>query len=138
MNYLRYFPLMAVLFAVYNIAMLAGVNFEENPALFGIPHLTREAPIPFGASDLLIGIAAILLYLEIMKASRVSRSTVVDHMLSMFVFIAFLVEMITVAGAGTATFILLTLISLIDVIAGFTISIATARRDFTVGNDGMG
>ena len=137
MKYVLYFPLLALIFAAYNVAMLGGLDFEANSTLFNLPHLTRETPTPVGAADLLLGIAIILLYFEILKAARISRTTVIDHMLSMAVFIAFLIEMIVVAGAGTATFMILTLISLIDVIAGFTISIATARRDFAVGGDGI-
>jgi hypothetical protein len=34
--------------------------------------------------------------------------------------------------AGTATFLILTTMQLLDVMAGFTITVSTARRDFTV------
>jgi len=138
MKYILYFPLLALVFVAYNIAMTAGVDFEANPTIFNVPHLTREAPMTVGAADLIVGIAIVLLYFEILKAARISRTTIIDHMLSMVVFIAFLVELIVAAGAGTATFMMLTLIALIDVIAGFTISIATARRDFAIGGDGIG
>ena len=138
MKYILYFPLLGLVFVAYNIAMASGVNFEANPTILNVPHLTRETPTTVGAADLLVGIAIVLLYFEILKAARISRTTIIDHMLSMVVFIAFLVELIVAAGAGTATFMLLTLIALIDVIAGFTISIATARRDFAVGGNGIG
>lgn len=138
MKYVLYFPLLAIVFVIYNLAMAAGVNFEANPTLFNLPHLTRAEPTAVGFADLLVGLGIVLLYFEILKAARISRTTVVDHMLSMVVFIAFLVEFIVVAGAGTATFMLLTLIALVDVVAGFTISIATARRDLAfAGGDGL-
>lgn len=135
MKYVFYFPLLLIVLLAYNGAMLAGVNFADNPTVLTIPHLMRETPMIMGAADLIIGAAIVLLFFEILKAARISRTTVIDHMLSMTVFIIFLVELIVVAGAGTASFILLTLISLIDVLAGFTISIATARRDFAIGNN---
>jgi hypothetical protein len=138
MRYILYFPLLGLTFIAYNIGMSAGVDFSANPTMLHIPHLTRETPTTVGAADLLVGVAIVLLYFEILKAARISRTTIIDHMLSMFVFIAFLIELIVAAGAGTATFMLLTLIALIDVIAGFTISIATARRDFAIGGDGIG
>ena len=134
MKLIIYFPLLAVVLVAYNAAMLSGVDFEANPTLFHISHMTRETPMAFGAGDLLVGIGILLLFIEILKATRVSRTAIVDHMLSTAVFIIFLVELIVVSGAGTATFILLTLISLIDLIAGFTISIATARRDLAIGD----
>ena len=40
--------------------------------------------------------------------------------------------------AGTATFFLLTLMALIDVVAGFSISLFAARRDFSVGERELG
>ena len=139
MKYILYFPSLLISLVAYNGAMLAGVDFEANPTAFTIPHLTRATPMTVGVADLIVGIAIILLFFEMIKAARISQSTIVDHMLSMAVFVVCLVELIVVAGAGTAPFILLTLISLIDVLAGFTISIATARRDFSIGsNSGIG
>jgi peptidoglycan biosynthesis protein MviN/MurJ (putative lipid II flippase) len=138
MKFFLYFPFLAIVLAAYNVAMLAGVDFEANPAVFHIPHMTRETPMTIGAADLIVGVGIVLLFLEIVKAARMSRSTVVDHMLSMAVFIVFLVELIVAAGAGTAAFMLLTLLSLIDLVAGFTISIATARRDFSIGGGTIG
>ncbi len=138
MKYVLYFPLLGLVFVAYNIAMAAGVDFAANATVLNIPHLTRETPTTVGTSDLILGIGIILLYFEILKAARTSRTTTIDHMFSMVAFIAFLIEFIVAPGAGTATFMLLTLLALIDVIAGFTISIATARRDFAVGGGGLG
>lgn len=138
MKYILCFPLLAIVLVAYNAAMLADVDFAANPTAFQIPHMTRDTPMTIGAADLLVGIAIALLFLEVLKSARTSRTTFIDHMLSMAVFIAFLVELIVVAGAGTAAFMLLTLISLVDVMAGFTISIATARRDLSLGGNGIG
>ena len=53
------------------------------------------------------------------------------------VFIIFLIEFIVVKGAGTSTFFILALMSLFDVIAGFSVTITTARRDVTLDRDGQ-
>jgi hypothetical protein len=50
----------------------------------------------------------------------------------MLVFVIFLIEYITVKPLGTASFLILTIMSMTDVIAGFTVSISAARRDITV------
>ena len=93
-------------------------------------------PLP---SDILLLIAVFVLYVELFKSTRTSVSSIVEHVLSMFVFIAFLVEFLVVEACGTSTFLIVTLLSLIDVIGGFTITISTARRDFGVGaHAGMG
>jgi predicted membrane protein len=83
--------------------------------------------------DALITLAILLLFVEIFKATRGSSSrSIVDHMLSMFLFIIMLVEFLLVAQAATSTFFLLMMITFVDVIGGFTITARAARRDIAV------
>ena len=55
-----------------------------------------------------------------------------DHILSMVLFIVMLVEFLLVARAGTSTFFILMVISLVDVLAGFIITARTAQRDIQI------
>jgi hypothetical protein len=80
--------------------------------------------------DLLIVAGLVCLFVEIVKATRTSAPTIVDHSMSLGVFILYLVEFLTVAGAATSVFFILMVIALIDVVGGFTITIRGARRDF--------
>jgi hypothetical protein len=66
-----------------------------------------------------------------MKSTRLSTKEIVDHVLSMILFIGMIIEFITVQRAATATFLVLMALGFIDVIGGFTISIRTASRDVT-------
>jgi hypothetical protein len=50
-------------------------------------------------------------------------------MLSLLLLIAMLAEFIIVAQAATSTFFLLMVMSFVDVVGGFSISIRTAQRD---------
>ena len=83
----------------------------------------------------LIVAALACLFVEIVKATRTSAPTIVDHAMSLAVFIAYLVEFLTVAGAATSVFFILMAIALIDVVGGFTITIRGARRDFGYSRD---
>jgi hypothetical protein len=68
-----------------------------------------------------------------------ATSMLVDHVLSMVLFVAMLLEFIMVQRAATDTFFVLLLLSLVDVIGGFTITIRTAQRDLAVeGIDRVG
>ena len=91
----------------------------------------------WGGLITLIGL--ITLYIEIFKSTRTSSISIVDHTLSTIVFVGFLVSWIvfpwTAGEKGDSTFLLLTIMSFIDVIAGFTITIAAARRDFGIGGN---
>ena len=49
-----------------------------------------------------------------------------DHVLAMLLFVVMLVEFLLVKSAGTSTFFLLLIISLVDVLAGFIIGIRGA------------
>ena len=82
-----------------------------------------------------------LLFLEILKATRTSASAALDHALSMLVCVAALLGFLLVPALGTSDFLLLFLMTVIDVIAGFTVSLMGARRYIGYGGwpgDGRG
>jgi len=133
-------PLMVVPLIVYNLV------------LFGL--LGTTAPLPWddpimvvgmisGANwimtlgDLMITLGLILLFFEILKATRVGTNSIVDHLLSTFILVAFLVEFLLVQGAATAVFFILMMMTLVDVLAGFSVSIRSATRDVSLGSGGF-
>src|SRR5450759_5873101 len=87
------------------------------------------------AGDMLIVLAVLLLFGEVMKSTRIGMRTVVDHGLSLILFLGMLVEFLLVKQAASATFFLLLVISFIDVIGGFAVTLRSAQRDLTV--DGL-
>ena len=78
---------------------------------------------------LILLISLLLLFFEIIKSSRTSNASVVDHLLSTLVFVAFLIEFLLVKSAATPVFFLLMIMALIDVLAGFSVTIRSAGRD---------
>ena len=124
------FPLLIIPFAIYNIVafLMPGVSWFG--ALTSV-HLASGADWTMSAGDILIAFAMLLLFAELVKARFVRRS-VVDHALSLLVFLAMLVEFILVKQAASGTFFLLLVISLVDVLGGFAITLRTAQRDLTV------
>ena len=54
-------------------------------------------------------------------------------MLSTAVFIVFLIEFLLVGFCASSTFFLLMMMAVLDVVAGFSISITSAGRDVTMG-----
>ena len=79
--------------------------------------------------NLLVVVGLLLFFVEILKSTRTSNASVVDHLLSTFVFVAFLVEFLLVRDAAHPVFFTLMVIALIDVLAGFSVSIRSAGRD---------
>lgn len=124
------FPLLLVPFALYNMnAFLTGFAWTHVIANISMMSGAQWAVTP---GDLLIALSVLMLFGELMKATRMSSRTIIDHMLSMLLFIVMLVEFLLVQQAATATFFLLLVISFVDVVGGFTITIRTAQRDISV------
>ncbi len=124
------FPLMIIPFVLYNmIAFLLNIAFTTE--LFSIPLLSGRS-MAVSTGDMLLVLAVFLLYVEILKATRLGTKAIMDHVLSLVLFICFAVEFLTIQTAATSTFLILTAISFVDVIGGFSITIRTAQRDLSV------
>jgi hypothetical protein len=83
--------------------------------------------------DLVILITLVLLFVELIKATRTGGSSIVDHALSTILFVFCLVEFLLVPQAATSVFFFIMMVTMIDVVAGFSITIRAARRDFGFG-----
>ncbi len=130
MAILRSIPLIAFVVVAYNLMVyVTGPAVDAAVVSFGLPSL---ATWTLAAGDLLVAVALVFLFFEILKATRTSTAAVVDHILSMTVFVACLLEFVLLPRMATSTFFLLTLMAFIDVIAGFTVSLHGARRDMTL------
>lgn len=136
------FPLMFLVILVYVICATvfgggdaASMNEFLSSGVASIPLLSGGSwALTFG--DLLIVLGLMLLFVEIVQSTRIGRSSIVNHGLSMLVFVIALILFLGIQTYGTSTFFILMFLSLLDVIAGFTITIRTARRD--IGFGGMG
>ena len=130
----RAIPLLIVPLAIYNLMMLSGeVHAALSGHLFSVD-LLSGAVWSFSVHDAFVVGGVLVLYFEIFKSTGTGMASVLDHTLSMLVFIVYLVEFLAVGACGTSTFFALSLMSLLDVIAGFTVSIVAARRDFAIGS----
>lgn len=83
--------------------------------------------------DLVTIITLLLLFVELIKATRTGGSSIVDHAFSMILFMICLIEFLVVRQAATSVFFFILIVTLIDVVAGFSITIRGARRDFGMG-----
>ncbi len=132
---LRAIPLLVFSFLFYNvIAMSMGVEGLNAPIISKL-RLLSGGEWTFTWGDLILLITLVLLFAEIVKSTFSSNSTLIDHALSMLVFVAVLVEFLMVPQAATSVFFLILIATLIDVIAGYTIGIRVARRDLNIGAD---
>src|SRR5215813_3011907 len=131
--FLLAFPLLIIPFALYNmIAFLLDTDFHQT--MFSVPLLSGKS-MDVSTGDILVVMSVLLLYVEILKSTRLSSKAIVDHVLSMVLLLAMVIEFISVQRAATSTFLIITALSFVDVIGGFTITIRTAQRDITFEGD---
>lgn len=121
-------PLLAIVILIANALAFFG-DIAMTKVLFSVP-LPSGAALALTVGDGLLLLGLVLLYVELFKATRTATSTILDHGLSLAVFVVALVEFLIVPRFGNGTFLALTVMCLIDVIAGFTVTISAARRDF--------
>jgi hypothetical protein len=129
-------PLLVIPFILYNIGLTGVVGGTDDPWPTELLSLGMMSGGVFTLTlgDALLLLSLVLLFVEVVKSTRTARSSVVDHLLSTFVFVAFLVEFLLVKGAAHSVFFILTVIALVDVLAGFSVSLRAAERDVNIGN----
>jgi hypothetical protein len=129
--YLIGFPLLLVPFVLYNLfAFLFGVA-DWNVPIFSV-RLISGGEWRIGWGDLLIALSILLLFVEIVKSARIGSRGIIEHMLSMLLFIGMIVEFLLVDRAASSTFFLLMVAEFVDVVGGFTDSVRTAQRDIGI------
>ena len=126
---LRAFPFLALVVIAYNALVVFGT--ASLGAVAGQVRMPSEVVWNITTGDILLVVALMLLFVEIISASARTVS-LVNHALSLLVFLVCVIEFLLVAACGTTVFLLITLMTLIDVVAGYSISIRSARRDFAV------
>jgi hypothetical protein len=124
--YVIAFPLLLIPFALYNmIAFLLNMPFTDT--LFSIP-LVADRRLPVTTGDVLLAIAMLLIYVEVLKVTRVSK-TVMDHLLSIILFAAMVAELVLVPRVTTPTLLLMAVLSFVDVIIGLSVRGRTKQSE---------
>jgi hypothetical protein len=126
-------PLLIVPFIIFNVMLMgaggadpfAGQVFSMQMISGGIWTMT--------VGNALVALGLVMLFFEILKSTAASRVSVLDHMMSTGLFILFLIEFLVIPGAAHPVFFLLMLMALIDLLAGFSVSIRSAGRDVSIG-----
>ncbi|MGF1462288.1 MAG: hypothetical protein ACFB2Z_03825 [Maricaulaceae bacterium] len=140
MRSLSAFPLLAAPVLLYNLIAWGGgavsgpqtVRAQMREILFVLP-MASDAQWEVTSGDLLISFALVMLFFELLKATSTGRDAIVNHALSLVIFVFCLVEFLLASAFATSVFFIITLMALLDVLAGFIVTIVSARRDIGVG-----
>jgi hypothetical protein len=121
-----------VAFLVYGPLPEAGTATTE---LYGWERTLVSLPLFSGqswhltAGDLLIVVALFCLFGEVLGATNLANRAIGNHLVSILVLIVYVIEFVVVERAAQSVFFILTIIALIDVLAGIVITIRLASRD---------
>ena len=133
-------PLLAAPVLLYNLLALM-LGFESMHAadrlsakLFDIPMASR-ADWVLSLGDLLLAGSLVVLFVELLKSAATRNVAIVNHALTMVLFIGCLVEFLLFPAFATSTFFLLSLMVLLDVLAGFIVTIVASRREIDFRKD---
>ena len=129
------FPLLLIPFAIYNIIAFLMPGVSWTGTLTGM-HMVSGGEWTMSAGDMLVTLAILLLTGEVLKSTRISLRTVIDHSLSLLLFLAMLIEFLLVKQAASSTFFLLLVISFVDVLGGFAVTLRTSQREVTIEGGG--
>lgn len=135
-------PLLALPVLVYNLVAVAmpgmfhavDAGVRLNTPLFAV-RMTSDVDWQVSLSDILLAMGLVVLFIELLKSADSRRTAIINHSLSLVLFIGCLVEFLLFPAFATSTFCLLTLMVLLDVLAGFIVTIVAARRDVDFGPD---
>ncbi|MGV9007767.1 MAG: hypothetical protein ACOH1H_13635 [Brevundimonas sp.] len=134
-------PLLLIPVVIYNIVVLSGMMGSAGAvqadavlrdAMFSIP-MASGASWDVSVGDLVLFLALILLFFELLKSTSSQKVAIVNHALSMILFVACLVEFLLMKGFATSTFFLIVVMVMLDVLAGFIVTIISARKDLDFG-----
>jgi hypothetical protein len=139
-------PLLALPVLFYNLIALATMPDGLRSAV-AQDHMARQlfqVPMPYGAvwpvnlGDLIVFGSLLILFIELLKSTTSRRVVIINHSLSMVLFIVCLVEFLLFRAFATSAFFMLTAMVLLDVLAGFIVTIVASRRDIDFGGGGGG
>ena len=139
---LRIFPVLLIVIILYNVLAVAN-GFAGNEAMQSFLarehvtfHMFSGDSWDFSLGDMVLTVGFVCLFIEVLKATRTSRRQLINHGLSVLVFVIALVEFIVVKGFSTSVFFFVLVMTAFDVVAGYTISIVAAEHDLGVGRAG--
>ena len=138
--YLIAFPLLLIPFAFFNIVVFLlnmPLSDEEKSAVFELPlaseptmPLVFDHSMPVTIGDFIVAVGILLLYVEVLKSVRPGGKSMVDHLLSLILFLAMAGELLFVPRATSSTLLLLTVLGFVDFIAGLSVRFAQPKIVF--------
>ena len=106
--------------ALFNMPMISGIKWQ------------------FRLGDFIMLIGLVTLSIEIVKSTSTKSTAIANHATSIGIMVVSLILFLAVGNFSTSVFFFITMMCVLDVLAGVMVSIVAARRDFGVGDGFVG
>jgi hypothetical protein len=127
------FPKMIIPVIIYSVVAFIWGGEIMTSVVFS-PTMVSGAVWTLTVGDLLIILGLVFLFIETVKAAGSGTATIMNHGLSMIVFVISMALFLLVGKFATSTFFILMTMTLIDTLAGFVVTVVAARRDLAVAD----
>jgi hypothetical protein len=145
------FPLLTIPVIIYNLMafgfrprptdadpnVMTTMTDQINSVVLNVPMVAQDAIWQVTSGDILVLLSMGFFFVEVLKSTSTGSASITNHAVSMGLFIVCLIEFLLLKNFATSPFFFLTIMCLLDVLAGIVVTIMAARRDFAVG-DGVG
>ena len=132
------FPLLAISLAVYAVLTLTNAVGSADLPWYDV--IFVQLPMVSGDvwdvtwGDLFLLASMGLLFVELLRSTKTGSESIMNHALSVVVFVVALLLFIIVQGFGNSVFFIYMSMTFLDFMAGFIVTTVTARRDFSVAD----
>jgi hypothetical protein len=127
------FPLLALPLVYYNFMVIAVLGLDPQRVNLWLEGTAFQITMFSGTvwsmtqSDVIVAAAMGLLFIEILKSVGAPMLSLVNHGIAVMTLLVYSVQFMSIPGFTTSAFFMLGLMQLIDVIAGYTITIVATR-----------
>ncbi len=135
---LQVFPLLTISLIIYSVLTLTGMGGANGVAWHDIVVIELNMysgdiwRVTWGTIFLLGSVG--LLFVELVRATKVGTASITNHLLSFLVFVVALLLFILAPGYGNSTYFLFLAMTFLDPMAGLVVTTVSARRDLSVGS----
>ncbi len=135
---LQVFPLLTISLIIYSVLTLAGMGGANGVAWHDIVVIELNMysgdiwRVTWGTIFLLGSVG--LLFVELVRATKVGTASITNHLLSFLVFVVALLLFILAPGFGNSTYFLFLAMAFLDPMAGLVVTTVGARRDLAVAD----
>jgi hypothetical protein len=120
-----------IAYGVLSLTLGGGLMSADAPAQIAAPLMRfatqRGGSWPISAGDVLLAAALLVAFLDLLKGAADRRIAIANHALSITLFVVCLAAMLLSPAFAGSTFFLMTLMVLLDLVAGFIVAIAPAQ-----------